>query len=106
MGVAKDKKFLAGKNLGGADLRVESRLAVQVKPHKAKILMQRRPNVGKDLIDIRLKYTVFAANHHRQIHNAFDIFWRSYSDFYVFNLFSWHSDPFNRALGRAVLSVS
>jgi phage terminase small subunit len=38
MGVAKDKKFLAGKSLGGADQRVESRLAVQVKPHKAKIL--------------------------------------------------------------------
>jgi phage terminase small subunit len=38
MGIAKDKKFLAGKSLGGADQRVESRLAVQVKPHKPKIL--------------------------------------------------------------------
>jgi phage terminase small subunit len=38
MGVNKDDKFLAGKRLGGVDQRVESRLAVQVKPHKAKIL--------------------------------------------------------------------
>ena len=38
MGIAKDKKFLAGKTLGGADQRVEARLAVQVKPHKPKIL--------------------------------------------------------------------
>jgi phage terminase small subunit len=38
MATGKDKRFLAGKSLGGADLRVESRLAVQVKPHKPKIL--------------------------------------------------------------------
>jgi len=38
MGIAKDKKFLAGKTLGGADQRVEARLAAQVKPHKPKIL--------------------------------------------------------------------
>ena len=34
----KDDRFLAGKKLGGIDQRVEARLAVQVKPHKPKVL--------------------------------------------------------------------
>jgi hypothetical protein len=34
----KDEKFLAGKKLGGIDQRVEARLAVQVKPHKPRVL--------------------------------------------------------------------
>jgi hypothetical protein len=34
----KDEKFLAGKKLGGIDQRVEARLAVQVKPHKPRLL--------------------------------------------------------------------
>jgi hypothetical protein len=38
MGAYKDEKFLAGKSLGGVDQRVESRLAVKVKPHKPKVL--------------------------------------------------------------------
>jgi len=38
MVTGKDKRFLSGKSLGGADQRVESRLAVQVKPFKARVL--------------------------------------------------------------------
>jgi len=34
----KDEKFMAGKKLGGIDQRVEARLAVQVKPHKPRVL--------------------------------------------------------------------
>jgi hypothetical protein len=39
--MSKDERFLAGKSLGGVDQRVESRLAVNVKPHKPRVKSSR-----------------------------------------------------------------